>query len=94
MGGRNGGQGKCLRIRFKSGGNIRSQLVLSGNPKQARKRFKHGRILKISKVSQEEQFRIGEFSSVVENMEKEIGMKREPNARNPQQDLIKALETL
>lgn len=86
MGGRNGNHNRTLRIRYRTDKRgdrekrVRSTtLVINGNPKRIR-RFKGGKILRISKVSQEEQLRVGEFSPFefeVEAQQVQVAMRRE-----------------
>lgn len=91
MGGRNGNLNRTLRIRYKATGRgdkgekrIRhTTLVIDGNPKRFRRSFKGGKVLRITKVSQEEQLRIGDFSPFeAEAQQVRTAMRRERNQLN------------
>lgn len=86
MGGRNGNLNKTLRIRYKTDNKkIRSSLRFDGNPKRARRLFKGGRVLKITKVSPEERLHIGDFSPFEVESDRMQSAVRDQHRRNKQE---------
>ena len=66
-----------LRIRFKdSEGVPKTSLVLNSSPKNARRNFGAGRVLKIGKMKPEQIHKVGEFNPLPESLMKEFAQER------------------
>ena len=74
---------KRLIIRFKDHTGLpKSSLVFSANSKSAKKNFGGGKVLRIGKMSEEQQHKVGDYNDLPKRLMEEF---RKENYKRPEQ---------
>jgi len=77
-----------LIIRFKDHTGLpKSSLVFASGTKQARDHFGGGKVLRVGKMSENQQRKVGEFNDMPRRLMQEFE-REERNKRQPQQNIV------